>query len=193
MYDCMYSWGLNNVGSLTTVCFFVLHGILLTSAIASMLGAHEQRGGSWASPSVLVNVSSQVPIFRLADSNSCRLFTRKSCFVLMSADCWEKHTVCLRVWGRAAAEPSFPPSPSRQSIHRDSAGARWKPLAMIYGMSSCRERAWGPLPPTLTSGWGETALWMKSIRCGPWQFRSTVWRELTRCTLNTWIWLKMWY
>lgn len=107
-YDCMYSWGLNNVGSLTTVCFFVLHGILLTSAIASMLSAQEQRGGSWASSSVLVNGSSQVPIFRPADSSYCRLFTMKSCFVLMSADCWEKHTVCLRVWGRAAAEPSLP-------------------------------------------------------------------------------------
>lgn len=49
----------------------------------------------------------------------------------------------------AAAEHSLP-SP-RQSIHRDSAGARWKPLAMIYGMSSPEEPV-ESLPPCIW--WG---------------------------------------
>lgn len=150
------------------------------------------KRGSWASSCMLVNVSSQVPISRPADSSYCRLFTMKSGFVLMSADCWEKHTVCLRVWGRAAAaEPSLPlPSsidPSRfcRSQMKTSCYDLWD----VISQGTCT----GPLPPTLYSGWGETCPRMKSMPHGPWDLSSTPGRKLTICTVNTWIWVKMWY
>lgn len=47
-----------------------------------------------------------------AESSYTGLFTMKSCSVLMAADCWEKHAVCLWAWGSSSGRRSFPPFPS---------------------------------------------------------------------------------
>lgn len=100
-----------------------------------------------------VNIYSEFP-FRGSWAQPLQLTTTRPCSVLTAADCWEKHVLCL--WGlrqRQRAGPSLPsPGPS---IQRDSAGARWKPLAMIYGMSSPGELV-EPLPSCIW--WGSNLL-----------------------------------
>lgn len=63
--------------------------------------------------------------------------------------CWvqtAERSMCFVCGTEAAAAAAGPSLPSpRPSIHCDSAGARWKPLAMIYGMSSPGELV-EPLP-----------------------------------------------
>lgn len=70
---------------------------------------------------------------------------KSCCLALMAVDCLEKHVV-LSERPRAVAATTSPSLPfPRTSIRRDSAGARWKPLAMIYGMSSPGEPVAPPL------------------------------------------------
>lgn len=92
--------------------------------------------------------------------------------LLTVADCWEKHVVCL--WASGNGDQSILSSPFHHpSIQRNSAGARWKPRAMIYGMSSpvelerplpaCRRaNSWGqkPVPPSLRAWY-----WTQNTSC----------------------------
>lgn len=66
----------------------------------------------------------------------CNFFPMNPCSSLMTAYCWEKHVVCLRARGSCGAGRRFPPLRSSIDPHWLCRGARWKPLTVIYGMSS---------------------------------------------------------
>lgn len=64
------------------------------------------------------------------------LFPMNLCSSLMTAYCWEKHVVCLRARSSCGACRCFPPLRSSIDPQWLCRGARWKPLTVIYGMSS---------------------------------------------------------
>lgn len=111
------------------------------------------KTGSWVSSCTLANICRPSSHFRATDFSYCSLFTMKSCFVLMSADCWEKHVVCLWAWGSSRSSSgssgrTFPPFPL---VNRSIVTLQEPDENLLLWFMGCHllGNAQGPLPPSL--------------------------------------------